>query len=355
MSVGALFYRDRPIFGLDIGFSNLKVMQLSSQKDGTIFVTGYGIASFDPAAIVEGVIKKPEVVAEAIYALFDKGLVGDITTRRAAMAIPATRTFSRSMTLPKLSQSDLSEAVRLEAEQYIPIPIDSLYLDYMVSGQTEDQTEIVAVAVSRKIVDSYLDLAKILNIEPVTIETTINAGSRLFTKSVNSDVPTVLMDFGSISTDITIFDKNLVVTGTIPGGGDSFNKTISEALGVTLQEAHIIKTKYGLGLSKKQKEVIEGLRPVLEQLLKETRRMIRYYEERSNTTQKISQVVTMGGGANMPGLSEYMTNELRLPVRMCDPWEGLNFADLQPPNSTERSMFVTVAGLALLDTKELFQ
>ena len=82
--------------------------------------------------------------------------------------------------------------------------------------------------------------------------------------------------------------------------------------------------------------------------------MIRYYEERSVTERKITQVVTMGGGANMPGLSEYMTNLLRLPVRMCDPWQNLDFAGLQPPNSVEKSMYVTVAGLALTPPKELF-
>jgi type IV pilus assembly protein PilM len=144
------------------------------------------------------------------------------------------------------------------------------------------------------------------------------------------------------------------VTGTVPGGGDSFTKLIANTLGVTEQEAHVIKTKYGLGLSKKQKEITAGLTPILEQLLKEIRRMIRYYEERSTTQRKISQVVTMGGGANMPGLSEYMTSHLRLPVRMCDPWQRLEFGDLQPPSPIEKSMYVTVAGLAMMEPKEIF-
>jgi Tfp pilus assembly PilM family ATPase len=91
---------------------------------------------------------------------------------------------------------------------------------------------------------------------------------------------------------------------------------------------------------------------VLDQLVKEIRRNIRYYEERSNTDKKIGQIVTMGGGANMPGLSEYMTSTLRLPVRMCDPWQHLDFEGLQPPNTVEKSMYVTVAGLALVTPKE---
>jgi type IV pilus assembly protein PilM len=82
--------------------------------------------------------------------------------------------------------------------------------------------------------------------------------------------------------------------------------------------------------------------------------MIRYYEERSDTESKIAQVVTMGGGANMPGLSEHLTNLLRIPVRMCDPWQHLDFGKLQPPNTVEKSMYVTVAGLSLADPKEIF-
>ncbi len=352
----ALFYTDKPAFGLDIGFGNLKVMQIDrGHNNKKRPITGYGVASFDPGAIVDGVIKDPEVIAKAIHDLFNKNLIGNITTRRVAIALPAARTFNRTMVLPRLNANDLGEAVKLETEQYIPLPIADLYLDYTVVRKSDAETELLAVAVPRKIVDSYLDLVKILGLEPIIMETTISAGGRLFVQAENSDVPTVLIDFGSMSTDMTVFDEVPIVTSTIPGGGDSFSRLIAKKLNVSDQEAYIIKTKYGMGVSKKQKEVTEGLEPILGQLLKEVRRMIRYYEERSNTKQKINQIVTMGGGANMPGLSEYMTNQLRLPVRMCDPWQELVFADLQPPNTTEKSMFVTVAGLALLNPRKIFQ
>lgn len=268
------------------------------------------------------------------------------------MAIPASKTFTRSMTLPKLKPGDLAAAVQLEAEQYIPVPINDLYLDYSVISENQKEMEILAVAVPKRMVDSYLNFTRLLGLEVVAVETTISAAGRLFVHAEQSDVPTVLIDLGSLSTDITIYDKGLVVTGTVAGGGDSFSNLIAEKLGVTKQESHIIKTKYGLGVSKKQKDISEGLKPVLDQLIKEIRRMIRYYEERSNTDKKIGQIVTMGGGANMPGLSDYMTSTLRLPVRMCDPWQHLDFNGLQPPNAVEKSMYVTVAGLALVNPKE---
>src|SRR5690606_26323550 len=128
--------------------------------------------------------------------------------------------------------------------------------------------------------------------EVVTMETNIGAASRLFLKTELNDVPTLLIDFGSISTDITIYDKNLVVTGTVSAGSDNFTEAIAQKLGVTQAEAQIIKTKYGLGLSKKQQAIKEALQPMLDQLLKEIRRIIRYYEERFGSQRKISQVVT---------------------------------------------------------------
>jgi type IV pilus assembly protein PilM len=348
------FYQDKPVFGLDIGHNSIKVMQIEASAAQKQVVSGYGITSFDPTAIKDGTIVDVETIAKSAYNLFAHNLVGDITSRRANVAIPAARTFTRSVTLPKLSPKDLSEAVRLEAEQYIPVPVDDLYMDFTPIRQTAKDQELLVVAVPRKIIDSYIDLLKVLGIEAVSIETTIGADSRLFLQAEQSDVPTVLIDLGSLSADVTIYDGGLVVTGTVQAGGDSFTDAIASGLHVSKQEAHIIKTKYGLSVSKKQREIGEALAPVLEQMLREIRRMIRYYEERSGTSRKISQVITVGGGANMPGLSEYLTSHLRLAVRMCDPWQHLDFKGLQPPSRIEKSMYITVAGLALVRPKEIF-
>jgi type IV pilus assembly protein PilM len=348
------FYRDKPIFGLDIGYSSLKVMQIDGSVGKKQVVSGYGVTGFDPGIIVDGVITNPEALAQAMMNLFEKNLIGTISTKRVCVSIPAGRTFTRTLTLPQIDQKDLAEAVRLETERYVPVPIDDLYLDYSVISKTDKGVELLGVAVPKRVVDSYVDLLNILGLDPVALETTIGASSRLFVQAEQSDVPTVLIDFGSLSADITVHDKGLVVTGTVPCGGDNFSQAIAKALNVTPQEAHIIKTKYGLGVSKKQKEITAALEPVLEEMLKEVRRVIRYYEERSGTERKINQVVTMGGGANMPGLSSYMTNQLRLAVRMCDPWQHLDFTGLQPPNNVEKSMYITVAGLSLTQPKEVF-
>ncbi len=347
------FFKDKPIFGLDLGYDNLKIMQIGWHNNRRV-VRGYGSTTFDANVFKNGVIDNPETIAKATHDLFTKNLVGDISTHRVVMSIPAARTFTRAMHLPQLKTKDIGAAVSLEAEQYIPVPVNELYLDHMVIDNSGKEMDLLAVAVPRKIVDSYMVLADLLGLEVVGLETTIGASSRLFVHSEQSDEPTVLIDFGSVSSDITIYDKALIVTGTSADGGDSFTDLIAKALKMSRSDASIIKTKYGIGASKKQKEISAAVMPLLEHLIKEIRRMIRYYEDRNNAKRTISQVVTLGGGASMPGLSEFMTSNLRLPVRMCDPWQRLDFAGLERPSGLEKSTYSTVAGLALIEPREIF-
>jgi type IV pilus assembly protein PilM len=352
----SLLYKDRPIFGLDIGFNTIKVMQ-TSMSGKKITVNGYGIASFDSEAIKDGEIVDIEKLAHACFELFDKNVIGTINTRRVAVTIPASRAYSRLMTLPaKLNKKQLAEAIQIEAEQYIPLPPDELYMDYTIAGQQGDDREVLVVAVPKKIIDSYMKFFAVVGLEVCLIETTIAAASRMIAEAENTeDIPTILIDLGSLSVDLTIYDKTLIVNGTVPGGGDDFTNLIASKLKVSKGEANTIKTKYGLGVSKKQAEIREALKPQLEDLAREVRRVVRYYEERTEGKNKIGQIITMGGGANMPGLADYLTDTLRIPTRMCNFWGDLELHKLQPPADAERSVYVTVAGLAVIKPAEIWK
>lgn len=348
------FYKDKPLFGLDIGFGSIKVMQLKPHGHQHQ-VVGYGVTGYDTAVIKEGEIIDHEKLAESVLDLFEKNIVGSISTRRVALNIPASRTFTRTMDLPKISDNELEEAVRLEAAQYIPIPIDELYLDYSVINRSETGVSLLSVATPKRIVDSYMSMALVLGLEPIAFDTSIHAAGRLFDRqSQHKEIPAVLIDFGSMSTDITVHDRTSIVTSTVGFGGDTFTDLISDKLSVSKEEAYLIKIKYGVAKSKKQSEILSVIQPEIEKLAKEIKRMIRYYEERSGATKKIGQIVTMGGGANTPGLSTLLTDLLRIPVRMCDPWEDLYLHKLQPPSGSEKAMYMTAAGLALIEPKEAF-
>lgn len=349
------FFKDKLIFGLDIGFSSIKVMQLECVNHRHRIV-GYGVGGYDANSIKDSAIIDHESIANSIRELFKKGIVGEINTRRVAMSVPSSKTYTRTLVLPLMKPSEIEQAVQLEAEQYIPASLSDLYVDYTEVSRNDKNIELLVVAAPKKIVDSYMDLSRVLGLETVAIDTSITAAGRLFElQDIYQDVPSVLIDFGAKSADITVHDKTVIVTGTIPFGGDIFDEHIAKALHVSPKEAYVIKTRYGLNKSKKQDKILSAVQPGIDQLVKEIKRMIRYHDDRSGSKQKIGQIVTMGGGANVPGLSEHLTKLLRLPARTYDPWTKIDLNKLQPPSSNEKSMYITVAGLSLINTKELFR
>jgi cell division ATPase FtsA len=91
-----------------------------------------------------------------------------------------------------------------------------------VVKETAEGFDVFLVAVPRNIVDSYLDLTQILGLETVMFEPTLSSSGRLFMVDGQSDVASIIIDFGSESSDISIFDKHVLVAGTVQGGGESF-------------------------------------------------------------------------------------------------------------------------------------
>lgn len=353
MAETPLFYVDKPVFGFDLGFNSIKVMQIdTSGKHHEVL--GYGYTNFDSKAVKNGVIVDPEEIAKETYDLIDKRLIGTIDTKRVSAAIPASRSFNRVLSLPMMQKSDIREAIQLEAEQYIPIPPDELYIDFqVVEADKEKGMEVLIVAAPRDVVDSHVTLFDMLGLETAVLETSINASTRLVMHAERTDLPTLIIDFGSISTDLSIFDTVLRVTGTVGEGGDTLTKDIAKELNVTPRQAQVIKTKYGLSPGKRQKEIQKATEPMLNKMVAEIKKMVRFYQERSGDNKKLEQVIILGGGANMPGMAEYLTDKIRLPTRACDPWMNLSFGDLQPPHELEKTLYATASGLALVTPKEI--
>jgi type IV pilus assembly protein PilM len=349
------FYHDEPLFGLDIGHSSLKAMQIEMQPGKTPRVLGYGIGLFEATSVQNGVIIKPEAIANAVHELFEQKMVGKITGQRVACALPTTHTFSRPMTIPAINKREIEEAINLEAEQYIPIPVNSLYLDYEVLGQDEENTEVLVVAASKNIVDSYLKVLEMLNLQPVVFEPSINAASRLL--KMNGDLksePTIIIDFGSVTTDIAVFDKTLLVASTINSGSDNITQLISKSMRLTLKQADELKDQYGIAFSDRQQRIVDAVKPQLESMIKEIQKSIRFYAERAaKSGGKITQVVTVGGGAVMPGLSQYLATELRLSVHNLEPWQGFEFGHLPLPPDIDKAIYITAAGEAVLNPREV--
>ncbi len=349
-----LFYKDKPVFGFDIGRSSIKIMQLSQAKKGTI-VDGYGTISFDPKAIVNGVVVDPEVIIKAANELIEKQMVGRLTTTKVAVSLPNAYSFSRILTLPIMDAKDLASAVELETSQSIPLPLDDLYYDYEVMKAIDEQTQEVHLAACPKsIIDSYMGVFEALGLEVELIESNISAVTRMVVHAEAHDVTTLIVDFGSTACDLSVYDGSTIrITSTVDCSGDAITSLISEKLGLTQQQAHSIKTRYGLEVSKKQAAILDAVGPELNKLTNEIRKVIRYFNERSEGKDAIGQIIVLGGGANLPGLSGFITDKSRLPARLCAPWNNLSFGKLQPPHELETTLYTTAGGLSLVTPKGL--
>lgn len=351
----ALLYKDKPVFGFDIGRSSIKIMQID-QTGSKSRVVGYGTTSFDPSAInSSGVISNPEIIIKAAHKLITHDMVGKLTTKRVAVSLPNANSFSRVLNLPKMSAKDLRASVTAEIEQSIPLPLDELYFDYSITRSLNNNTsEVQVVATPSNIVDSYMGVFEALGIDIALIESNISAMTRIVVHAEAHDTNTLIIDIGSTACDISIYDGSAIrATGTVDCSSERLTQNIADSLGISMQQAHSIKTRYGLDMSKKQDQITQAAEKELNKLIAEIRKVMRYFTERSDASGPIGQIIILGGGANLPGLSSYITNKTRVATRLCAPWNNLTFGRLQPPHELETTLYATAGGLGLVTPKEL--
>jgi type IV pilus assembly protein PilM len=147
-----LVYHDQPIFGFDLGSRTAKMIQLK-HAGKQMEVVGYGNATFPEDAIVEGIIVDPQEIVAALKPLLKDMSYGRINATRVAASLPVAKVFTRMLELPPMNPTDLGQAVRLEAEQYIPVPLADLYIDYETIEAGTEKQEVLMVAAPRAIVD----------------------------------------------------------------------------------------------------------------------------------------------------------------------------------------------------------
>lgn len=351
--MATLFYKDKPVIGLDISQTGVKVMAIDPKK---WLVLGYGSIDLDPAKVQKSLESNDHYLSENIASLLNEKLVGTLPSHHAIIGVPTTRTFSRTFTIPANAEKTLTDAVEIEVDQYIPIPLSSLYIDYEVIERSKDTLTVVMSAVPKTLVDSCLAAAKSAGILPIMVEPSINAVARVIETAEEGHLPTLIVDIGPASTDIAVFDNGAIrVSGGVGVGGNTFTLEIAKKLGVALENAHQLKVLNGLSAGPRQAKISGALNPSLQRITSEIRKVIRYYTERLNENYKIEQVLIVGGGSNVPGIGDYFTNELVMPARVASPWQKLDFGKLPQPSKQFRPRYITVAGLASVDQKGIWQ
>ncbi len=346
-----LFYSDKPLAGLDISSTGLKVMALDPIR---WLVFGYGSLDLDPVKIKDSLEGDDDYLGQNIKSLLKNNIVGAINTDHVAMSLPASRSFSRTFNLPVKAEKHLKDAVDLEVDQYIPIPSNQLYIDYEIIKKTKDEITVLVSAIPRKITDQAVKSAEDAGLIVSLVEPSTNSISRLLAKIEDGNIPTIIVDIGPASTDIAITDNGTVrVTNSLQIGGNTFTLEIARKMALTLEDAHQLKVLNGLNAGSKQEKIKLALDASLKQIVNETRKVIRYFNERISGGQKLEQLLIVGSGSNLPGIGEYFTNEIVMPARVASPWQKLDFGKLPEPAQQYRPRYMTVAGLALATNKKV--
>lgn len=346
------FHKDRPIIGLDISATSLKLMSVDTKK---WTVLGYGSIDVDPQKLSTSLDGDGTYLAEQLKRLTESKTLGSFNSDHVVIGIPTSRTYSRSITVSETAESSLEESVRSEAGQYVPIPVGQLYIDYEVTNKTKESTTALMCAVPQKIVDNCVVAATSAGLKVLAVEPGMLAVARILRYTEDGSLPTVVIDIGAASTDIAVLDGTIKVTGGIPIGGNTFTLDISEKMKVTLEKAHQLKVLNGLSPSPKQKSIATALDPNLKRIVQEIKKIIRYYTERVPEARNIEQVIIVGGGSSLPGIGEYFTDNLVIASRVASPWQMLNFAKLPQPARQFKPRYLTVAGLASVKPEEVWQ
>lgn len=350
--VAKLYYKDKPVIGLDISQTGMKVMAINAKK---WLVTGYGSIDLDPAKVQASLEEEDDYLETNLKALLTKNLVGSLPSNHVVLSVPTNRTFTRTFTVPVSAEKHLKDAVDLEIDQYIPLPVDTLYVDYEVIERGKEQLTVSMSAVPRVLVDRCIDITENVGLRVCVVEPGISAVARVLENTEEGHLPTVIIDIGPASTDIAVLDGSIRVTGSVGIGGNTFTLDIAKKLKVPLENAHQLKVLSGLSAGPRQQKLRSALSPSLERIVSETRKVIRYYNERIDNKRKLEQVLIVGGGSNVPGIGDFFTDSLIMPARVASPWQRLNFGQLPEPAKQFRPRYITVAGLASVAPERIWQ
>lgn len=353
-------------FSLDISDLSLKIIKLKKKR------AGFSIVSFGESIIKPGIIKEGEIRKEKELMALIKKTISQVQgeklgTKNVIASLPEERAFLQVIQMPRLASEDLKSAVVYEAENYIPLPIEEVYLDSQVIEPLKDSLDhqdVLIAALPKKTVDSYLSCFKAAGLEPLAFEIESLALSRALIKNETAPEPVLLIDLGATRTSLTIFSgRSLRFTFSIPVCGHSLTEAIARTINVDLAEAEQLKMKHGLkGRNTTEGEqVFSALIPPLTDLFEQIRKHITYYQEHAShehlimKSNGVKQVLLCGGGANLRGLQEYFAKQLKIPVQMGNP--GINILPqtkkgpkVLPPNQWLR--FTTALGLGLRGFQE---
>src|SRR5262245_46849253 len=227
-------------FGLDIGSSAIKIVELERGKAGHA-LKSLAIVDLPRDAISEGSIRQPGVVTDAIRECVRKaGVAGPA----AVISVSGRDSIVKRVALPKVSTKELADAIYLEAEHHIPFAIDDVFLDYQVMGESANSMSVLLVATKKVKVLEYVSVVESAGLEAAVVDLDAFAIQNQYELGAPGDASeaVALIDIGaSVMKTNVIHGGASVFARDVPFGGNNYTDTIAQRLSITIERAEAAK------------------------------------------------------------------------------------------------------------------
>jgi type IV pilus assembly protein PilM len=335
------------IIGLDIGSHTIKLIEIGYQGNTPVLVNAGTITS--PPKVV-GTSSETEAMS---YATAIKKLLSEhgVKSRSVKVALPESQVFTRVIDVPELSRQEFTSAIKWEAEQYIPLPLDQVTMDFTIlrdAKETGTNTmQVLLVAAPKTLIDRYVTYLEMAGLGLVGIETEIISASRSLIRSVTSIKTAMVVSLGAQTTDLAILRSGILTfTRSISAGGEALSRALVQGLGFHQNQAEEFKKTYGLDRRHLEGKIVEAVRPIMDTIVSEIRRAVAFYQERY-PSDRIDVILLSGGTARLPGMVVYMAEQIGVETQLANPWYGIQMDPRFAGLVNEGPVYSVAVGLAL--------
>jgi len=339
------------IFGLDIGTSLIKVVEMRGDASHRELLAA-GMADTPAGGLRNDSDDDIKQIAEAVRDLVKSA---KISTPYVVASLPESQIFTRVIDMPVLTDSELAQAIKYESEQYIPIPLSEVKLDYAVLHRPEgpgmsQKMQVLLVAAPVVLINRYLKMIGQAGLKPYALDTEVTANARSLIK-VHGKVPTTMMvEVGASTTAISVVANNKVsFTRSLAVGGNAFSRAVAQDLGFDTAQADQYKKTYGLDEGQLEGKIAASIRPIFDVVSNEMRRALAFWAGR-HSDENVRRFVVSGGSAKMPGIVPYLTTATGLEGQQGQTWEGVGAPSEVAKAVKDNGPFYSIAvGLAMRD------
>ncbi len=323
----SLFRRaNAPLLGIDISSTSVKLLELS-RTGGRYRVESYAVEPLPPNSVVEKNITDAELVGEAIRRAVAKS---GAKTKTAACAVAGSAVITKIITMPaELSEEDMESQIQIEADQYIPYPLEEISLDFQVLQPSEHEPDKVDVMLAASRSDN-VDIrvaalgvggltAKVVDVEAFALENAMSLlveGNELI---ADSHVVAV-MDVGATTSTLSVLeDSKIIYTREQSFGGRQLTDEIQRRYGLSYEEAGLAKRQGGLP-DNYQPEVLQ---PFMESMAQEVNRALQFFYS-SSQVGAVDHVVIAGGCASIEGIDKLIQSKIDTSVTVANPFKNMS-------------------------------